>query len=223
MPYNHEREIRGRSEQPMTTQTTSPAEGQGQVISPDFSDDGRRQRSERSRKAIADALIRLVREGETMPSAERVSAEANVGLRTVFRHFDDMDSLYRAVSEQIEAEIGPIVNQPFCSEHWRGRLSEMIERRAQVFEWVMPFKEQVDARLLQSECLREAHRCKVQIEAEKLRAILPADVACGEIWHALFAALSIDMWRRLRKDQHLTVDEAKAIMERMASGILAAT
>ncbi|MFM8818949.1 MAG: TetR/AcrR family transcriptional regulator, partial [Phenylobacterium sp.] len=55
--------------------------------------DGRRRRGLDSRDRIIAAMLDLAREGEVAPGAERVAARAEVGLRTVFRHFRDMDSL----------------------------------------------------------------------------------------------------------------------------------
>ncbi|RYD83835.1 MAG: TetR/AcrR family transcriptional regulator, partial [Sphingomonadales bacterium] len=55
--------------------------------------DGRRQRSNRSRDQIVRAMIDLVRAGEMQPAAARVAEKANVGLRTVFRHFEEMETL----------------------------------------------------------------------------------------------------------------------------------
>ena len=55
--------------------------------------DGRRLRSERSRQAIIDAMLKLVEEGVLVPTAQQVSERAGVGIRSVFRHFSDMESL----------------------------------------------------------------------------------------------------------------------------------
>ena len=60
--------------------------------------DGRLQRSERSRQAIVQALLGLVGEGVLEPTAEQVAARADVGIRTVFRHFSDMESLFAEMS-----------------------------------------------------------------------------------------------------------------------------
>ena len=59
--------------------------------------DGRRARGHVSRSRIVAAMIELVREGCVAPTAEQVALRADVGLRTVFRHFDDMESLYREI------------------------------------------------------------------------------------------------------------------------------
>ncbi|MBP6689360.1 MAG: hypothetical protein KA153_05180, partial [Hyphomonadaceae bacterium] len=47
--------------------------------------DGRRQRSDASRRKIAQAMLELLREGEPDPSADLVAERAGVGRRTVFR------------------------------------------------------------------------------------------------------------------------------------------
>lgn len=191
-------------------------------IKTDLTPDGRRLRSERSRKCIVDALIKLIRGREVMPSAERVSEAANVGLRTVFRHFEDMDSLYQEVAEQIEAEIQPLMQKPFTSTDWREQVLEMIERRAEVFEWIMPFKVQANARLLHSAFMQEKHRCAVEADMERLCCVVPEQIRRDDVlYSALCAAVSFDVWRRLRDDQHKTPDEAKQAMQRIVKALLA--
>ncbi|KCZ53122.1 TetR/AcrR family transcriptional regulator [Hyphomonas pacifica] len=66
--------------------------------------DGRRQRSERSRAQIIEAMFALIQEGDISPSAAGVTERSGVGLRTVFRYFEDMDSLYGETSEIVTAE-----------------------------------------------------------------------------------------------------------------------
>ncbi len=184
--------------------------------------DGRRLRSERSRQCIVAALINLIRQGEMLPSAERVAQEANVGLRTVFRQFEDMDRLYQEVIEQIEAEVAPLVDRPYASTDWRAMLSEMIERRARVFELVMPFKLQSNARQFQSPFLQEVHRCAVVSDMELMNEFLPPSVVDDRTrFCALFAALSFDVWIHLRRDQLKSPEEATRAMRYTVDALLA--
>ena len=60
--------------------------------------DGRLHRSMATRRKIVTALETLIRAGTLSPTAEQVAVQAQVGLRTVFRHFDDMETLYREIS-----------------------------------------------------------------------------------------------------------------------------
>lgn len=59
--------------------------------------DGRRRRSERSRSAIVDAFLELLREG-AQPSSTQIAERAGCTQRTVFNHFSDMDELLVAVA-----------------------------------------------------------------------------------------------------------------------------
>jgi len=63
--------------------------------------DGRLLRSERSRHLIVEAMIELIDEGVLTPTAQQVAKRANVGIRSVFRHFDDMDSIFETTNELV--------------------------------------------------------------------------------------------------------------------------
>ena len=65
--------------------------------------DGRLNRSVVTRNKIVETLTKLILEGQISPTAEQVALRANVGLRTVFRHFDNMDALYREISIDVDA------------------------------------------------------------------------------------------------------------------------
>jgi AcrR family transcriptional regulator len=175
--------------------------------------DGRRVRGEDNRRRIVDALLKLVQSGVAMPSAEEVATEAGVGLRTVFRHFADMESLYREISERMTMEIMPIVQRPFRSQDWRERLEELVERRAQVFERLLPFKIAGDAHRYGSPFLTSEQSAIVKTLREALRsAIGPKAIDDKLHFEALDLMLSFESWRRLRVDQGLSARDSRAVM-----------
>ena len=59
--------------------------------------DGRVARGQRTRRNVAEALMQLLRDGESDPTAKAVARRAGVSLRLVFHHFADMDDLYQFV------------------------------------------------------------------------------------------------------------------------------
>ncbi len=185
--------------------------------------DGRHQRSERSRREIVDALLKLIARGEMNPSAAQVAEEAGVGLRSVFRHFEEMDTLYRQMTAQIEDEVMPEVTASFVAKDWRGKLGEMVKRRARVFERIMPYRVAGAARRFQSEYLMQDYKRAVALEQAALRAILPKTVLnAGDTLAALDLVLSFESWRRLRQDQRLSPTRAEAAVrlavERIVGG-----
>src|ERR1700728_1526736 len=60
--------------------------------------DGRVARGQRTRRSVAEALMQLLRDGESDPTAKAVARRAGVSLRLVFHHFADMDDLYQFVA-----------------------------------------------------------------------------------------------------------------------------
>lgn len=179
--------------------------------------DGRRMRSERSRELIISAMLSLVREGDMNPSAASVAERAGVGLRSVFRHFEDMDTLYQEIAGHIERIVLPKIVAPFQSRHWRGRLEELVKRRAAIYEEIMPYRVVAHLRRFVSAYLMDSYRRSMLLERAALKSVLPEAIHGDKI---LFAALEMttgfQTWRRLRQDQGLGPAEAEAVMALMA-------
>jgi len=61
--------------------------------------DGRRLRSERTRQALIEAFMRLLRRKPAMPTAFQIAQEAGCSVRSVFGHFPDLDALSVAAAD----------------------------------------------------------------------------------------------------------------------------
>lgn len=176
--------------------------------------DGRRRRSQDSRARIVAAMLELVHAGDVSPGAEQVAARASVGLRTVFRHFNDMDSLYSEMAQVIEAEVRSVVDSPFVGETWRDRVVELVNRRAAVFEKITPFKRASDIHRHQSNFLQASHERLISISREILKRELPPELARDQFtFESLDLLLSFETWSRLRRDQNLTPRRARELLE----------
>jgi len=184
--------------------------------------DGRRRRGQDSRDRIVQAMLDLVREGDVSPSAELVAARADVGLRTVFRHFKDLESLYREMSAVIEGELLALADTPFKGATWRERVLELVERRGWAYERIAPFKRASEAHLHQSPALALDNARLVGLGRDILRRELPAEVAGDPIrFEAIDLLLSFDAWRRLRRDQELPARRATEVLRAMIGDLLA--
>lgn len=183
--------------------------------------DGRRERSRSSRSKIVSALLDLVGKGEVAPSAARVAEVAGVGLRSVFRHFDDMDELYREMGDVIQAQVMPIILEPPTGASWREKLFDIADRRAMVFETILPYRISANLKRFQSPYLMQDYRRMLRLESDTVKAHLPealkADVAGT---HGLNVILSFQTWRLLRHDQELPFEDAKAVVQRLLSNAM---
>lgn len=185
-------------------------------------EDGRRKRGDQSRRQIVDAMIELVREGEMTPSAAQVAERARVGLRTVFRHFDEMEVLYREIAEVTRARIMPEVLKPYAGTTWRDRLDELIARRTTLYDDIMPLKVAGSVLRFRSPFLMEDYHEHLRMERKTLRQILPQKVLeDDDLFRSLEMLTSFQAWRRLRQDQGLGNSEAARVLRKMVEALLA--
>jgi AcrR family transcriptional regulator len=184
-------------------------------------DDGRRRRSQQSRDRIVAAIMGLVEEGAITPSAEDVAARAGVGLRSVFRHFKDMESLYGEMAARL-AKVYAAGLAPFESRDWPGLIAEITDRRLAIFERLLPFKRAADAHRHESATIEAQHDVVLVLLRQRLLAVLPHDLAADAARvEALDMLLSADCWARLRVQQRLDVPAARAVIERLLAGVIA--
>ena len=185
--------------------------------------DGRTQRSERSREAIVRAMLDLIGEGVLAPTAQQVAVRADVGVRTVFRHFSDMETLFATMNEQLTEELNPL----FVDEPQSGPLAEraetLVARRFEIFERLTPYYRASALARARSAFLREQHDRDVRVLRRDLRRWLPElQDAAPAIGDALEVALSFEAFERLRIDQRLGIKRARAALDEIVAGLLRA-
>jgi AcrR family transcriptional regulator len=184
--------------------------------------DGRHRRSMSSQRRIVQAMLELVAEGNVAPSADEVSDRAGVGRRSVFRHFSDMDSLYREMAAVLHVRFAQIAEQPFKAAQWRDQLIELVERRANAFDRMAPYLNASIVHRNQSPVLREGHARFVGILRARLVNRLPPDVARDKVFvDAVDLLISFEAWQRLREDQGLSPSEAKQVLCSAVQALLA--
>ena len=186
--------------------------------------DGRRLRSRDSKRKIVSAMLELVREGRIAPTAEEVAQRADVGLRTVFRRFKDMESLYSEMSVAISEQVAPIINKALGHDEWWRNFTQLVERRLKVYEVIMPYRVAAKVLKFQSSILHNHHLEIVRDERELLMSVLPTSLLEDKtLIEALQAVLSFDMWHQLRSDQKLNAQEAGDVVNKILSRLLPQT
>ena len=183
--------------------------------------DGRLNRSIVTRKKIVDALTALIYEGHLTPTAEQVATRADVGLRTVFRHFDDMDALYREIALDLDIVIQPVIGQRLSGATWQDRLRHSVLLRTEFFDRVAAIHLATQVHRHESAYLAQQVKRSVDLQRELLKRQLPAEVAQdATLFDALEVVLSIEVWIRLRREQGLSAEAARQVMLRTVAGLL---
>lgn len=184
--------------------------------------DGRRRRGQDNRARIVAAMMEIVHGGEIAPSAEQVAARADVGLRTVFRHFQDMDSLYREIAAVVGVEVRAVLVRPLEGDTWQARLLERAGRFSIAYEKMAPYKRAADAFKHRSKFLGGDYARLVEQQREILEQGLPPAVARDrDRVEALALLLSFEAWARLRNEQGLSPSRAQAVIEAAVRALIA--
>lgn len=188
----------------------------------DFQIDGRVQRSERSREAIVQALLDLVGEGIAEPTAQQVAERADVGVRTVFRHFSDMETLFAAMNDRLTDRVKEFFVEEDQSGQFHERIEALIERRAKIFGIIEPYRHAQQLNRVRSPFLREQNEVTVKILRRDLHHWLPEiatlDSDTGE---ALELILAFETWDRLRSHQRLGMKRTQNVVRRIAIALTA--
>ena len=172
--------------------------------------DGRLMRSERSREAIVKAMLELIEEGNLSPTAQQTADRASVGIRSVFRHFEDMESIFAYADELTQ----PRIQDLFSDGDRNGSLSERIlhatEQRARGYEAIKQVILSTQARLWRSKVLQKNYERSQRRLRKDLGDWLPEMKNLSRSRReAIEAVTSFENWHRLR--QHQSLSKKKSI------------
>ena len=178
--------------------------------------DGRRQRSERTRLAIIEAYLELVRQNPGMPTAVQLATQAGCSVRSIFERFPDLDALrlatadYALLKGQAEAVARNVDGDRPT------RIHSHVETRAQACEKWLPLwrilasPDQVDelktrvvlARLGNIERMKLMYRPELSTLSDPERE---------QLLTALALLISFESWDQMRHCYRLSMEAAKAV------------
>lgn len=188
--------------------------------------DGRTARAERTRSAIVDAHLALLAEGDLRPTGERIAERAGVSLRALWINFKDMETLFAATNERLMAQQDARFRPVSTELPLERRVDEFCRQRARMLEFIAPAARAALAREPFSAQLRRnraRHIARVRAEIEELFAAELAAAGPGreQLVHALTVVTMWPAWAMLRDSLGLSVAEARAVMTRSVSALLA--
>jgi AcrR family transcriptional regulator len=187
--------------------------------------DGRTARAVRTRRAIVDALLALLTEGDRRPSAERIAERAGVSLRSLWTNFADLETLYAAAGQrqlQRQSELARRIDPRLPLEQ---RIAALCRQRAQVLELLAPVARAAQLREPFSAQLRANRARQYEIARDELAQLFEAEIAtagagAGELLNALTLASTWPAWSVLRDDLGLGPSAARQVMVRTLRSLL---
>lgn len=180
--------------------------------------DGRVARGQRTRRNVAEALMELLREGETDPTAKAVARRAGVSLRLVFHHFADMDDLYQFVGALLLRRQWADMPQLSPRLSLATRIERTVAHRAALFEETSDVRRALVCRAPASAAVRQALAAADALFLEDIKATFAAELADlpasarVEYLGAMDTGTSWEAWERLRTTTGLPVRGARRVM-----------
>ena len=201
----------------MTMTMTKTIDKQAQEAVPDE----RRVRSERSRKSIIDAMVQLVEEGILVPTAQQVSERAGVGLRSVFRHFSDMESLFATADIKIREQYQGLFAGGDRNGSLKERLQHAVEQRALAYEASGNYLLTSKAQIWRYRVLREQYaRAQRQLRKDLDDWLPELKRLTSQEREMVDAIASFEHWNRLREHQKLNKKTSTRLVTRLMHRII---
>ncbi len=149
-------------------------------------------------------MLELIGEGSLSPTAQQVAERAEVGVRTVFRHFSDMETLFATMNEEITAEVTSLFVDDVQTGPFEERVDALIDRRVAIFGKLAPYFRSSTLQRWRSHFLQEEHERTTRVFRRDLRRWLPEiESAPVDVADAIELMLSFEAWNRLRMEQRL--------------------
>jgi AcrR family transcriptional regulator len=183
--------------------------------------DGRRLRSERSRQAIIDAALALMEEGILVATAQQIAERAGVGIRSFFRHFEDMESLSEAIDEHIRESYEALFLGGDRDGTLEERIEHAVERHADAYESVSNIVLSTQAQRWRYEVLQKNYARNQRGLRKDLDDWLPELKSLPRARReAVDAIASFEMWHRLREHQGLSKKASIEIVSELLKGLI---
>jgi AcrR family transcriptional regulator len=191
--------------------------------------DGRRQRSERTRRLIVEAYMALVRDNAQMPTAVQIAERAGYSVRSIFERFPDLTALRVAVTDYAIAEARAQAALRDLDAPRAARIQSQVGQRAQSCERWLPLWRVLSADAAQSPDLNQRITMIRQLIIMRMEMMFKPELSAvpdsdrSKIMFALEALTTFESWARMRELYGLSVEEASAVWVHAIDRLLPAT
>jgi TetR/AcrR family transcriptional regulator of autoinduction and epiphytic fitness len=189
--------------------------------------DGRLLRAHHTRAAIIDAHRGLLENGELSPTTSRVAEAAGISPRTLFLHFNDLESLFAATADAVLVDVMTRARAIDPGLELAVRIDAFLSNRIDLYEFLTPFVLALRAREHSSAALRARRRTLMEAsQVELARTFAPEFDALPAAEHddaliGLETCLSWPAWFHLQEELSLGRAASERILRRNARLLLA--
>lgn len=189
--------------------------------------DGRAARAVRTRQAVADALLALIEEGQLRPTSKSIAQRAGVSERTIFQHFEDLETLFSVAAERIGDRIQRDLGFVPDDGPLEDRLSVYLDQLAFLHESMTPIRRA--SRLHEPfspvvDCALRTLRSNLRRGIERVFAIelarWPDEGSRNDAICAIAVLVSWSSWENMRRNAGLSEERARRVVGIGIRGVL---
>ena len=183
--------------------------------------DGRRARRDRSRDLAIDALLDLLDEGESRPTAQQVALRSGVSLRSIFRIFDDVETLHSEAAARQVARHGHLFVEVPASGSVEERVDRIVEVLDRLYTTVGPVRRAALRAAPDSAALQlQLDRARAWTRGELERVFAPELRGDTGLVDAVEVALSFEAWDHCATALRLGPEARRATLARLLLALL---
>lgn len=188
--------------------------------------DHRNVRSQRTHTAITTAMLQLLEEGHDEPRAQQVAQRADVSVRAVFHHFEDMEGLYTEIVCSQVLRIIPILAVVPRARSTVNRARQIIEMHDNLYSLAAPLRNGVRCSVAArgSQQIREALQQLRRATSSQIQQSFPRELRHhGNPYDAISrieAVTSFEMWDHFRRIQGCSRNATRTHMLALLMGEL---
>lgn len=183
--------------------------------------DGRTARAARTRESIVDATVALLAENDLRPSAPRIAERAGVSVRSVFQHFDDLETLYAAVGSRVREQVLPLIRHIDPARPVEDRIVEFIHQRAQVNEALTPTLRAAVVHAPGSRTINDQFQTGHDFVGTQVAHVFGPELELATdrqtVFDALLAIASWSLWNTVRSLNRRSPVEAERLLVHMTA------
>ena len=183
--------------------------------------DGRRLRSDRSRQLIVKSMLDLIHAGNLQPTAQQVADHAKVGIRSVFRHFEDMESIFASVDKLVRKESHALYDNEVCPRGLQERIAFAVKQSAKIYEAMGNIMLSSQARLWSSPTVKKNYLEHQEGLRNNIKKWLPEILQLpNNKYQSILAICSFDFWYRLRYHQNQSANDCTDLLIELVENLI---
>lgn len=187
--------------------------------------DGRTARAQRTRDAIVGACVALVDAGDYRPTAPRIAEEAGVSVRSVFQHFDDLETLFAMVADRAMSSLAGLVLPIDPDLSFGERVDVFVLQRSRLLEAVTPIRRAAAVHSPSSPGIQARVAAGHQLLRTEVEAVFGRELAADTrpwplVLGMLDVAVSWTSWEQLRTLDGFDVAGAREVVAGLVRAIL---